>query len=373
MTGDTYRAITSTLTPAGKLELALVVLPMPQPRENQVLIRIEATPINPSDIGALIGPGDVSTIVAGGVNGEPRIVMDVSKAAATAAQARVGRAMQVGNEGAGIVVDAGAGARGLIGKTVAVSGGRMLAEYRCLDAAHCLVFAADVSPAEAAGAHTNPVSALGMIETMRRENHDALVHTAAASNLGQMLVKICRADNVPLVNIVRRPEQASLLKALGAAYVCDSSAPAFRADLGAALSATGARIAFDATGGGSLASDILTAMEQALAARGAPATPYGTALAKKVYIYGGLDRGPLILNRSFGMSWAVAGWIMSTDQAGGPERYEALRQRVAREIKTNFASHYGKEISLAGVLEPDAIRGFTKQSTGEKYLVRPQM
>jgi len=280
----------------------------------------------------------------------------------------------VGNEGAGVVVAAGAsaGAQALLGKTVAVLGGAMYAQYRTIRADQCLVLPEGTTPAEGASCFVNPLTALGMVETMRREGHKALVHTAAASNLGQMLNKICLKDGIGLVNIVRKPEQAALLKGIGAQHVCDASAPGFMADLTQALVDTGATIAFDATGGGKLAGQILTCMEAALNRTATEYSRYGSTTLKQVYIYGGLDTGPTEFVRNFGFAWSMGGWLLFPFlQRIGEPAAQVLRQRVAAELKTTFASSYSKEISLAEALQLDAIAVYGKRATGAKYLINP--
>jgi NADPH2:quinone reductase len=289
-----------------------------------------------------------------------------------AMQARLDQSLAVGNEGAGVVIAAGANAQGLLGKTVAVIGGAMYAQFRTVKAADCLLLPDGATAADGASCFVNPLTALGMVETMRREGHTALVHTAAASNLGQMLNKICIADRVSLVNIVRSPEQASLLRQIGATYVCDSSSPSFSEDLTEALVATGATLAFDAIGGGKLASRILTAMEVAANRTAKSYSRYGSTTHKQVYIYGGLDTGPTEITRGFGMAWAVGGWLLFPFlQKVGPEVAQSLRERVARELKTTFASHYTAEISLAEALRPEVIAIYNRRATGEKYLINP--
>lgn len=365
--------IQSNITSAGKLEISLVDVPTPEPGPGDVLIRVEASPINPSDLGLLFGPADMTTARLGGTAERPVVSADVPPALMRMVEARVDQGMPVGNEGAGVVVKAGNSpeAQALLGKTVAVVGGAMYSQYRSVPAAMCLVLHDGTTPKEGASCFVNPLTALGMVETMRDEGHTALVHTAAASNLGQMLVKICNSDGVDLVNIVRKQEQVDLLKSLGAKYVCNSSEPTFMQDLIAALAETRATIAFDATGGGTLASQILTAMEAA-ANQGANYSRYGSNTFKQVYIYGGLDRSPTTLNRSFGMSWALGGWLLTPYLAKvGQEAANRLRQRVADEIKTTFASHYTQEVSLAETLSLESIATYGKQATGEKYLICP--
>jgi NADPH2:quinone reductase len=287
---------------------------------------------------------------------------------------RVDQALPVGNEGAGVVVKAGSSeaARALLGRTVALFGGSMYAQYRCIPAALCLPLPEGTTAVAGASCFVNPLTALGMLETMKLEGHSALAHTAAASNLGQMLVKLCNADDVPLVNIVRRPEQVELLKGLGAKHVCSSSEPRFREDLVEALAETGATLAFDATGGGELASQILTCMEVAASRSAKEFSRYGSSTHKQAYIYGGLDRSATLLRRSYGMAWGVGGWLLPLFlQRVGPEIAQGLRERVARELETTFASHYTDEVSLAGALALDAIAVYGRQATGQKYLIRP--
>jgi NADPH2:quinone reductase len=374
LSNETSKQLRTNITSAGKLELSIVSMPMPAPKDGEVLIRIEATPINPSDLGLLLGPADVSTMTHSGSGDDTVVTMDVPEAMMPALAARLDKSMPAGNEGAGVVIAAGAGAEALIGKTVGVAGGAMYSQFRCVPAASCLVMNEGTTPAQGASCFVNPLTALGMVETMKAENHTALVHTAAASNLGQMLVKICLADGVQLVNVVRKQEHVDQLKALGAVHVCNSTAPTFKEDLVDALVATGATIAFDATGGGKLAGQLLTAMEVAANKSADGHSIYGSTTYKQVYIYGGLDRSATILNRAFGMSWGLGGWLL-TPFIGkiGMEKFGALRQRVANEISTTFESHYTQEVSLADVLSADAIKSYSKQATGEKTLIKPQL
>ena len=358
----------------GTLSLSLADVDIPTPGPGEVVVRVEAAPINPSDLGLLFGGADMTLATAGGTTEAPTISAPITAAVMRAMAGRVGESMPVGNEGGGVVIGAGSSpeAQALVGKTVGVLGGAMYSQYRLLNVAQCLALPEGTTPAEGASCFVNPLTALAMVETMRLEGHTALVHTAAASNLGQMLNKICIADGVALVNIVRKPEQASLLRAIGAVHVCDSSSPTFMEDLIAALTTTGATIAFDAIGGGRLAGQILTAMEVAAVARMTEYSRYGSTTFKQVYIYGGLDRSPTELNRSFGMSWSVGGFLLTPFlQKIGPAATEALRQRVASEITTTFASHYTASVSLAQALTLDAIAIYGKQATGEKYLVTP--
>lgn len=358
----------------GTLELSLADVPIPRPGPDEVLVRVEAAPINPSDLGLLFGPADMSAAKAAGTASRPVVTAPIPERLMRMVAGRVGQSLPVGNEGAGIVVDTGsdAQAKALRGKTVAILGGAMYAQYRVMAAKQCLVLPPGTTPAEGASCFVNPLTAQGMVETMRLEGHKALVHTAAASNLGQMLQKLCIAEGIALVNIVRKPEQEAILRGLGARYVCNSASPSFMDDLTDALAATGATLAFDATGGGRLASQILTAMEAAASRNAKEYSRYGSTVYKQVYIYGGLDRGPTELTRNYGMAWGLGGWLLPPFlQKIGPEAAQRLRERVAREIKTTFASSYEKEISLIEALQLDAIAEYGRQATGKKYLINP--
>ena len=370
---STQRRLISTITASGQLRLQLETVPVPTPADHEVLIRVEAAPINPSDLFLLTGPADLSTLRSEGDSKNPVAVMDVPAHLLKTLAARLDKPMPVGNEGSGVVVAAGKKAQALLGKLVGVAAGDMFCQYRCAPATHCIVMNEGTTAQQAASCFVNPLTSLSMVETMRMENHKALVHTAAASNLGQMLVRICQADGVPLVNIVRNDKQVNILRELGAEFICNSSAPTFKQDLLEAVSATGATLAFDAIGGGQLASQILTAMEIAINRTATEYSRYGSSVHKQVYIYGGLDMNPIVLNRTVGFAWGVGGWLL-TPFIGrmGPERFLQLRKRVADEITTTFASHYTQEISLADALSAAAIQGYTRQATGEKYLILPQ-
>jgi NADPH2:quinone reductase len=372
-----FLQLRSLVRPDGELELSLAELPMPVPGPGEVLVRIEAAPLNPSDQGLLFGAADMRTAVSSsGTPGRPVVTARVPESGMKAMAARLGQSLPAGNEGAGVVVGAGASpqAQALLGRTVAAMGGAMYAQYRCVPVTDCLVLPPGVTPAQGASSFINPLTALGMLETLRREGHTALVHTAAASNLGQMLNRLCLTDGVPLVNIVRKPEQAQLLRGQGAQHVCDSSAPTFVQDLTEALAATGATLGFDATGGGALAGQILSCMEAALARKAGGYSRYGTATHKQVYLYGSLDTGPTVINRSFGMAWGLGGWLVfSYLQKIDPSQVQALKARVAAGITSTFASHYTREVSLAQALAPEHIAAYGRRATGEKYLVRPDL
>ncbi|MEM7079332.1 MAG: zinc-binding dehydrogenase [Pseudomonadota bacterium] len=368
------RALRSLVTADGQLELSLADVPVAAPGPNEVVVRIEAAPINPSDLGLLLGMADVSTAQQGGTPDSPTLTAQIPEGIVKHLAARFDQAMPVGNEGGGVVVAAGESdeAQALLGKTVGALGGAMYSEYRTLKTHQCLVMNDGVAARDAASCFVNPLTALGMVETMRAEGFSGLLHTAAASNLGQMLQKICIADEVPLVNVVRKQEQVDILKGIGAEYICNSSDDNFGASLVDAIAATGAYIGFDATGGGDLADRILTAMEVAANRAGGEYSRYGSDQYKQVYIYGGLERSATTLRRGYGMSWGVGGWLLTPFlQKIGRERAGELRQRVADEIHTTFASTYTAEVSLAGALQIEALQTYAQQATGQKYLVNP--
>jgi len=376
MSDNSSKEIRSTLTNEGILELSIVNVERPIPGDNDVLIKVEASPINPSDLALLITfAADLDSLSVSGEGDQTVASIKLHPGLLGALKPRMGLSMEVGNEGGGVVIDAGVNAKNLIGKTVGVAGGAMYSQYRCIPAQSCLVMNEGTTSMQAASSFVNPLTALAFVETMRLENHTALLNTAAASNLGQMLVKICKDDGVPLINVVRKPEQVETLKKLGAEYICDTSADSFMDDLVEAIVATGCTLGFDATGGGNggkLPGQILTAMEIAANKTATEYSRYGSDTYKQVYIYGGLDMSPTVLNRAFGLQWGLGGWLL-TPMIGriGMERFGQMRQRVAAEINTTFASHYTQEISLAEMLQPEIIRGYAKQATGEKYLVNP--
>ncbi len=359
---------------SGELELSLVKVAIPDIAPNEVLVRIEASPINPSDLGLLFGAADMSTAKLSGTANRPVITARIPDGAMKSMASRLDVSMPAGNEGAGVVVEAGSSdaAQALFGKTVAVLGGAMYSQYRCIPAVQCLVLPDCATPIQGASSFVNPLTALGMVETMRAEGHTALVHTAAASNLGQMLNRICLQDHIGLVNIVRKQEQEDLLKAMGATHVCSTNSATFMQDLIEALVVTGATIAFDATGGGKLAGQILTCMEVALNRNAREYSRYGSTTHKQVYIYGGLDPSPTEFNRNFGMTWGMGGWLLFPFlQKIGPEAAQTLKRRVAAELNTTFASRYAKEVSLVEALQLDMIAVYGKRATGEKYVINP--
>ena len=371
----TYLQMTSTVTPEGELRMELVEKEMPEPKPGQIIVRVEATPINPSDHGVMFGWSNMPAATTSGSGKDTVLTAPVPPQGMAVMKARIGQALPVGNEGAGTVVAAGEGdyAQSLMGKTVAVMGGGMYGQYRAVDAMMALPLKDGDTAKDGASSFVNPLTALCFLETMRGEGHTALVHTAAASNLGQMLVKICAADGVDLVNIVRKPEQEDILRGLGAKYIVNSSKDTFMEDLTDAIHETGATLGFDATGGGKLASDILTGMEKAAARTPGAYSIYGSVAHKQVYLYGGLDTSPTTLTRGYGMAWGVGGWLLPNFLAkAGMDVAVRLRTRVANELKTTFASHYTDEISLSEALQADIVQKYNAKTTGQKFLILPQ-
>ncbi len=369
---DTGLQLQSLITKSGELKLSLAKVKVPEPKDDEVVVRVEATPLNPSDLGLLFGPADMAAAKASGTGDSSVVTAPVPQQTLPGLGARIDQSMPVGNEGAGVVVKAGANARALLGKTVSMIGGGMYAQYRCLRATDCQVLPEGTTPADGASWFVNPMTALAMTETMRREGHTALVHTAAASNLGQMLQKICLKDGINLVNIVRNDEQARILRDIGAKHVCDSSKPDFIEDLTRALATTGATIAFDAIRGGRLAGQLLSRMEVAANMNAKTYSRYGSTVHKQVYVYGRLNLAPTELVGEFGMAWGVGGFLLTPFlQKIGPADTAKLRTRVANELKTTFASHYAKVISLPEALQMQNIAVYNKRATGEKFLINP--
>lgn len=375
----TMRQLHSLVTADGQLRLSIATVPTPVPAAHEVVVRVEAAPINPSDLGLLLAMANVTQATSTGSGDDTVVTAPIPPAVLPALAARIGEAMPVGNEGSGTVVAAGESpeAQALLGKLVGFAGGATYGEYRAVAAFMCMELREGTTVEQGASCFVNPLTALGMVEQMRMDGHIALVHTAAASNLGQMLNRICLADGVPLVNIVRRSEQAALLRDQGAVHVIDSSEATFLDDLTEALITTGATIAFDAIGGGPLAGQILGCMERAANTRAAREgkgeySRYGSDVYKQVFIYGGLDRSPTVLNRNFGMSWGLNGWLLTPFLGKlGLEGMLRLRQRVVAELTTTFASNYTDRVSLVDALSLDAIHAYAQQATGQKYLIRP--
>jgi NADPH:quinone reductase-like Zn-dependent oxidoreductase len=368
------RQLRCLVTEDGQVRVSVDTVDTPLPQPHQVVVRVEAAPVNPSDLALLLALADPRTAKVADTADGAVVTAPVADAVMPSLEARVGRSMPVGNEGAGVVVAAGDApeARALLGRRVGFAGEGTYAEHVLAAAQGCLPLPDSATAADGAASFVNPFTALGMVETMRREGHTALVHTAAASNLGQMLNRVCLADGIELVNVVRRPEQADLLRELGARHVVDSSAESFMADLVEAIRATGATMAFDAVGGGRLASDILNAMEAAVTDPAAPYSRYGTNVRKQVFVYGGLDRRPTELRRGFGFAWSIGGWLLMPFLGSlSAEDLVRLKGRIAAELTTTFASHFTEEISLDEALDLDVLRRYARTATGEKFLIVP--
>jgi NADPH:quinone reductase-like Zn-dependent oxidoreductase len=363
----------STVTPEGTVEISLVEAGIPAPGADEVVIRVEAAPINPSDIGVMLALGDPGRAQLNGSAERPVATLPIADAALATLRERIAEPMPVGNEGAGTVVETGSGdaAQALAGRLVSVPGGGMYSQFRVVKADACLPLPDGSSPEDGAAAFINPMTVLAMVDTMKHDGHRALVNTAAASSLGQMLNRFCIAEGIPLVSVVRKPEQADTLRAAGAAHVVDSSAERFEEDLVAALRETGATLAFDAVGGGEGADLLLACMERSIS-DGGGYQRYGSTVRKQVHIYGGLDKGPTRLNRTYGMAWAVGGWLLThVLERVGTEGMDAMRDRVADGLTTTFATRFTSRATLAGALEPEAIALYGKPNTGTKFLVTP--
>ncbi len=370
----TNRTMLTEVKPEGVLELYLADLPMPTPKDHEVVVKVQATPINPSDLGLMVGAADVTSARAIERAGLPGIAMNVPEAGMRFMAGRIGQALPIGNEGCGVVVAAGAAseAQALMGKTVALIGGEIYAQYRCLAAQMCMPLPDGTAPEDGASCFVNPLTSLGFVETMKLEGYKAIVHAAAASNLGQMLVKICKADGIPLINIVRSQAQVDLLKGIGAEIVLNSNDDDFVEKLTAAIAETEAFLGFDPIGGGKLSGQILGAMEAAAVRRMSTYSRYGSDQMKQVYIYGALDVGPTILNRNFGLTWSLSGWLLTPFMAkAGPEIVGRMRARVAAELTTTFKSHYSHEVSLEQAVDVATMQAYNAKKTGEKYLIRP--
>lgn len=359
----------------GILTLSMEEVTIGDPDAEEIIVRVEAAPINPSDLGLMLGSADISSLEGGGTPENPVATLTVRKDRLAAVRPRIGQSLAIGKEGAGTVIAAGDKVKALEGKRVGMIGGTMYADYRRIRAEDVIVLPEGASAAQGASMFVNPLTALGFVETMRIEGHGAVVHTAAASNLGQMLQKICLADGIPLVNIVRSEQQAAILRGIGASHVVNSRDENFAGQLADAIEQTRATIAFDAIGGGALGSEFLQAMERAAVSRMPEYSRYGSDTFKQLYIYGALDPGPAVLNRlTFGFQWSAGGWLLFPFlRKAGPEVVQRLRQRVVDELTTTFASHYTRTISLAEALQPDTLRDYQRKTTGEKYLLDPTL
>jgi NADPH:quinone reductase-like Zn-dependent oxidoreductase len=357
----------------GSLMLAIAEVPVAQPAGSEVVIALEAVPVNPSDLMTMLataGPANARR-----ENGE--VMLRVEPKPLEARKRRIGQPLAVGLTGAGTVIAAGEQAEDLIGRRVsAISMTRgSFGEYLTLDRAACAPLPDAVSCRDAADVFCNPMTVMAMVEEVKLAGQRAMIHTAAASNLGQMLVRVCAEDGIELVNVVRRAEQADLLRGMGARYVVNSTEPTFAKDLAAAVCATGATIAFDAIGGGDMAGTLHRAMEEAEAAKMPAYSPYGSPTPKHVHIYGYLDRSPTVLDvDAYGMQWNVGLWFQGATLAKvSQERVGALLGRVIAGLNGPFASHFAHVVSLDQMLDPEVMAGYARQATGEKYLIDPRL
>ena len=353
----------------GKLTVELAETTFADPTGNQVLVRMEAAPINPSDLAILTGAADLDNAQYS----PGKFVATMPEPFNSAQKGRHGLRLPVGNEGAGTVIAAGEGeaAQALVGQRVACVPGNAYSQYCLAEAAMCLPLG-DMSAKEGASAFVNPMTALGFVETARMEGQSAIIHTAAASNLGQMLVRICQEDAIPLVNIVRKSEHVDLLAGMGATHIVNSSDDDFMHQLSGAIEATGAFLGFDPIGGGRMADDCFRAMEQVAVGRMTEYSRYGSEQAKKMYIYGRLDLGPTILTPAYGFGWTLSGWLLTPFlQQAGMETLMRMRKRVLDGLTTTFASSYKRQVTLEEMLTKEAVLDYRGMKTGEKYLVTP--
>lgn len=366
----------SNITSDGQLEFSLLEVDVPQPKPHEVIVRVEAAPINPSDMWPMFGPADLSQAEFEYSETKRQLTAPLFPGMKSRVGSRLDQVLPVGNEGAGTVVAAGDSdaAQALMGKTVGILSGATYSEFCCVPVQACIVHKDSTTAAQAASSFVNPLTALAMVDTMRMEGHTALIHTAAASGLGQMLNKICLAEDVPLVNIVRSEEQVEILKKLGAKHICNSSSDTFRKELLAAIDETGATLAFDAIGGGDIVSDILTAMERVGSKDAVGFNTYGSPSNKQVYVYGGLDFSPTVLNRAYGMSWSIGGFLLMQFLGKiSPARIGELHARVANEIDTTFASHFSDVLNFEQAMTPSFIHQYNAKKTGEKFLINPSL
>ena len=365
----TGKQIFTTLSADGKLTVEVAETTFPDPRPSQVLVKMEAAPINPSDLALLFSAADLENAEFS----DGRIVADMPEPFLSGAKGRHGQRLPVGNEGAGTVVAAGSSdmAQALMGQRVACVPGSAFSEYALAEAAMCLPLG-EHSAADGASAFVNPMTALGFAETARMEGQKAIIHSAAASNLGQMLNRICQEDGLALVNIVRKQDQADLLKGVGAEHVVNSSDDDFMSQLRSAIDATDAFFGFDPIGGGKMVDSCFKAMEQVAAAKMKEFSRYGSDQPKKMYIYGRLDLGPTILTPAYGFGWTLSGWLLTPFlQQAGMETVARMRKRVLDNLTTTFASSYKRKVTLEEMLTREAALDYRQMKTGEKYLVTP--
>lgn len=365
----TGKQLFSTLESDGTLTVAVEEVTFSDPTGNQVLVKMEAAPINPSDLLVLTGAADL-----GNADYSPgKLVAKVPEPFTTGSKARLGLKLAIGNEGAGTVVAAGDSdmAKALVGQRVSCVSGHAFSQYCIADATMCVPLG-DYTAEQGASAFVNPMTALGFAETAKADGQRAIVHTAAASSVGQMLIKICAEDGIELVNIVRKADHVNLLKGLGARYVVNSSDDDFKARLFDAIDATGAFYGFDPIGGGRAVDGVLAAMEKVAVSRMPEYSRYGSTQAKRMFIYGRLDPSPLVLGGSYGTGWTLSDWFLTPFlQRAGMETVGRMRRRVLENLTTTFASSFKERVDLEQMLTREAVAGYSAKKTGEKYLVTP--
>jgi NADPH:quinone reductase-like Zn-dependent oxidoreductase len=370
------RQLCVSVTEDSRFVVSVRPLTVPEPTADEVVVQVRASPINPSDLALLYGPADLSTAQHAMIDGHPALVAQPRAGWQRQLAGMVGRTVSVGNEGAGVVVAAGSSeaAQALLGRVVTMVGGQMFRTHRTLHVRQAIPLPEGAAPSEGASLFVNPMTVQAFLDTMRREGHTAMVHTAAASNLGQMLAKLCVQEEVPLVAIVRSDRQRVILEELGVKFIVDSSKPTFMTELVSAIAETGATLGFDAIGGGKMADRILRAMEQAQVLLGADTSVYGTPVHKQVYIYGRLDMSATTLGSGFGFYWGLGGWLLTPRlNQMGREGVMKMRQFAIEERNGIFASHYSSTVGLHALLDPDTARAIDRKATGEKFLLDPAL
>ena len=359
----------TTLTADGTLTVAVENVSVAEPSGNQVLVRMEAAPINPSDLAILVGAADIENAEFS----DGKFVAKVPEPFNKGSKARHGIKLPAGNEGAGTVVATGESdaAKALMGQRVSCVPGNAFSQYCLVDANQCLPLG-DHSAEAGASAFVNPMTALGFVENAKLDGQDAILHTVGASNLGQMLTRICVEDGIGLVNIVRKADQADLLKSLGSTHVVNSAADDFMNQLAGAIDQTGAFYGFDPVGGGTGVDTAFKAMEKVAVQRMTEYSRYGSNQAKRMFIYGRLDAGATILTPGYGFGWTLSGWLLFPFlQSVGHETVGRMRKRVLENLTTTFANHYKKRVNLEEMLTKDSVSEYRAMRTGEKYLVTP--
>ena len=365
----TGKQLFTTLTADGTLTLEIAENTFKDPVGNQVLVKMEAAPINPSDLAILTSAADFENAEysAG------KVVAKMPEPFLSGQKSRHGQRLPAGNEGAGTVVATGDSdaAKALMGQRVACVPGNAFSQYAIADAAMCLPLG-DHSSEAGASSFVNPMTALGFVENARMDGQKSILHTVGASNLGQMLNRICLEDGMGLVNIVRKDEQVELLKSQGATHIVNSSGGDFMDQLKTAIDDTDAFYGFDPIGGGKMVDNCFKAMEQVAVGKMTEYSRYGSNQQKRMFIYGRLDFAPTTLSLAYGFGFTLSGWLLTPFLANaGMETVMRMRKRVLDNLTTTFASSYKEKVDLEGMLTKEAILDYKQMKTGEKYLVTP--